>query len=60
MAMLQGKKTYIVAGATAAAAVAHALGYVDDPTYQMLLGLLGASGAATLAAKINRQSNGAA
>ena len=52
--MLQGKKTYLVAAAIALVSVAHTLGYLDDATWQTLLGLLGAGAGATLAAKINR------
>ena len=52
--MLQGSKTYILAGAIAVLSVAHSLGYVDDATHQTVLGLLGAGAAATMAAKINR------
>lgn len=52
--MLQGKKTYLVAAAIAALSIFHTLGYVDDKTDETLLSLLGAGGAATLAAKINR------
>ena len=50
----QGKKTYLVAAAIAAVAVAQKLGYLDADSAQMILTLLGAGGAATLAAKINR------
>jgi len=56
MNTLQGKKTYIIAAAIGAVTVAHTLGYLDDATSQTLLTLLGAGGAATLAAKINRNT----
>lgn len=52
--MLQGYKTYIVAALTAAVTLLHALGYIDDATYQALLALLGAGAVTTVAAKINR------
>lgn len=52
--MLQGYKTYVIAGFIAAVTLAHALGYIDEATFTTLLGLLGAGGAATLAAKVNR------
>jgi len=51
---LPGKKTYIIAIATAALVVAHTLGFIDETTYQSLLALLAAMGGATIAAKINR------
>lgn len=54
----QGKKTYLIAVAIGAATVAHTLGYVDDGLYQTLLAFLGAGGAATLAAKVNRTTAG--
>lgn len=56
--MLKGYKTYIVAILTAALAAAHALGYIDEQTYQSLLALLAAGGLSTVAAKINRMNNG--
>lgn len=52
--MLEGKKTYIVAVLAAGVVFAYSLGYIDDGTYQTLLGLLGAGGIATLGAKGNR------
>lgn len=51
---LQGKKTYIVAFGIGTVTTVHALGYIDDTTFKMLLGWLNAMGAATLAAKMNR------
>ncbi len=51
---LQGKKTYIVAVVAAAATLLKYLGYLTDDGYQMIMGLLGAGGIATLAAKSNR------
>lgn len=52
--MLQGYKSYIVAALLAILAAAHALGYIDEATYQALLALLGAGAVSTVAAKINR------
>ena len=52
--MLVGKKTYIVAALVAIVTVAHSLGYIDDATWQLLLGLLNGAGVATLGAKSNR------
>lgn len=54
--MLQGYKTYIVAALTAVVTLLHALGRIDDATYQTLLALLASGGAATVAAKINRMN----
>lgn len=55
--MLEGKRTYIVAVALAIVTVIHSLGYISSETYTTLMGLLNGAGAATLAAKINRQEN---
>ena len=52
--MLAGKKTYIVAALAAGVVFAFSMGYIDESTYQTLLGLLGAGGIATLGAKGNR------
>lgn len=46
--MLSGKKTYLSAAGIAAVTLAHALGYINDGTFQMLIGLLGACGLAAL------------
>ena len=54
MESLKGYKTYILAAIIGAATVAKALGYLDENTYNTLMGLLGAGTAATLAAKMNR------
>lgn len=51
---LQGYKTYIIAVLTGAVTVLYALGKIDEATRDMLLGLLGSGGLATVAAKINR------
>jgi uncharacterized membrane protein len=55
--MLQGWKTYIVAAAMAAATAAHALGFIDDATYQTIMAFLGSLGVATFSAKVNRLWN---
>lgn len=56
--MLAGYKTYIIAALVAILAGLHAMGYIDEATYQTLLALLAAGGTATVAAKIGRiQSN---
>ena len=52
--MLAGYKTYIIAGIIAVLAGLHAMGYIDEATYQTLLALLGAGGLSTVAAKISR------
>lgn len=52
--MFAGYKSYIVAALAAAVTVLHSLGYIDDATRDMLLGLLGAGAIGTVAAKINR------
>lgn len=51
---LTGKKTYIVAALAAVATLFKYLGYLDDDTFNMLVGLFGAGGMATMAAKSNR------
>jgi len=53
---LQGKKTYILAGLGAVAAFVHFLGWIDTSVFQLLLGLLGFSGMATIRAGIARAS----
>lgn len=57
MDALKGKKTYIVAAAAALVTFAHALGYLDSDLTNTLYGLLGATGAATMAAKVNRATS---
>jgi len=52
--MLTSYKTYIIAAIIALLAGLHAMGYIDEATYQTLLALLGAGGLTTVAAKINR------
>lgn len=51
---LKGKKTYIVAIAIGMLTTANTLGYIDDETFKMLLGLLNGVGLMTISAKINR------
>lgn len=57
MTALQGYKTYLIAALMGALTVLKALGYIDDPTYQTLMALLGAGAVGTVAAKINRLAN---
>lgn len=52
--MLKGYRTYIIAAIIAILAGLHAMGYIDEATYQTLLALLGAGGLSTVAAKIGR------
>jgi len=54
MGTLTGYKSYLIAAALAALAVAHSLGYIDETTYQSLIALLAAGGLSTVSAKINR------
>ena len=56
--MLAGYKTYIIAALSAVLVVVHTLGYIDEATYQGLLALLAAGGLSTVAAKINRMTDG--
>ncbi len=51
---LQGKKTYVVAASAAAVVIAQGAGLLPEDTANTLLSLLGAGGAATLGAKVNR------
>ena len=48
MKALSGKKTYIVAGLVGVAALVHAIGLIDNPTYLTLLGLLNGAGLSSL------------
>jgi hypothetical protein len=52
--MLKGYKTYIIAALIAVLAGLHAMGYIDEATYQTLLALLGAGGLSTVSAKVNK------
>jgi hypothetical protein len=51
---LDGYKTYLMALAAAAAVFAHALNWIDDATFQMLLALFGAGGLAALRAGVTK------
>ena len=50
----KGKKTYFVAAGVGIVVALNAAGLIDAQMTEVLLGGLGAAGAATLAAKINR------
>jgi hypothetical protein len=50
--MLEGKKTYLVAMAIAVATYVKATGYISEPTFQLIVGLLGAGGLVTLRSSI--------
>jgi hypothetical protein len=52
--MLAGYKTYSIAALMAVLAFARAMGWLDEATYQTLLGLLGATGLATLRAGVTK------
>ena len=51
--MLAGYKSYIIAALIAVLAGLHAMGYIDEATYQTLLALLGAGAIGTVSAKVN-------
>ena len=51
---LAGKKTYLVALAMVLLSFAHSMDWIDDTTYQTLLGLLGGAGLATLRAGVTK------
>lgn len=55
---LAGSKTYLVAALLALATFAKAMGWLDDTTYQVLVGLLGAGGLATLRAGVTKSEPG--
>lgn len=55
-AFLDGKKTYLVALAIAAVVAARRLEWVDEGTYQTLLGVLGAGGLVTLRAGVAKSA----
>jgi hypothetical protein len=52
--MLSGYKSYIIAALAAGVQFMYSMGYIDEATYQMLIGLLGAGAIGTVSAKINR------
>lgn len=54
MDMLKGKKTYIVAILVALVVLASQLGYINAEMADMLYGLLGATGLATLRAGVGQ------
>lgn len=47
---LKGRKTYLVAAAMVVVSGLHGMKYIDDTTFNMLMGLLGGAGFATLKA----------
>ena len=51
--MLAGYKSYIIAALIAVLAGLHAMGYIDEATYQTLLALLGAGAIGAVSAKVN-------
>ncbi|AEB09351.1 hypothetical protein [Desulfobacca acetoxidans] len=51
---LSGKKTYFVAGLIAAAVFARIAGFIDDRTYEAILGILGALGLGALRAGVTK------
>lgn len=51
---MNGKKTYICAGALALATFAKAMGWIDETIFQALLGLAGAGGLAALRAGVTK------
>ena len=53
---LPGYKTYIVAFLIGVVAFCQYSGFIDMATAQLLYGILGATGTATVAAKINRNA----
>lgn len=58
MSWLSGRKTYLVALALAGLAFARSLDWLGEETYQMLLGLLGGTGLATLRAGVKKSGPG--
>jgi hypothetical protein len=52
--MLEGKKTYLTAAVLAGAALLRGLGWLDQQQYELLLGLLGSLGLATLRAGVSK------
>lgn len=58
LAWLMGKKTYLVALGMAFLSFAKSLEWIDDTTYQTLLGLLGGTGLATLRAGVTKSGPG--
>jgi hypothetical protein len=56
--LLLGKKTYIVAAVAVIVTGLHGMGYIDDQTYKVSMGILGPLGLMTLRAGIARTMNG--
>jgi hypothetical protein len=52
--MLAGKKTYLTAAAMGVAAFLRGLGWLDQQQYELVLGLLGSLGLATLRAGVSK------
>lgn len=52
--MLSGKKTYISAVILALATFARSLGWIDQPQYDLILGLTGSIGLAALRAGVGK------
>lgn len=52
---LQGKKTYLIALGIAADVFAYKMGWVDESVYQLVLGLLGAGGLASLRSAVAKK-----
>ena len=51
---MEGYKTYIMAGLIALAVFAKTLGWIDQQTFEILLGLFGAGGLAALRAGVTK------
>lgn len=52
--MFENNKTYIIAVVIGLLTTAKALGWIDDKTFEILLGLLGAGGLAALRAGVTK------
>lgn len=52
--MLSGKKSYLVAGLMGLAVFTKTMGWIDENTYQSILGLLSALGLGALRAGISK------
>jgi hypothetical protein len=55
---MSGYKTYLVAVGIALATFAKAMAWIDQPTYEIILGLLGAGGIAFLRAGVTKSGGG--
>jgi hypothetical protein len=58
MMTLDGKKTYITAALAAMASFALAMGWLTKEQYQVILGLLGSLGLATLRSGLGKSATG--